>query len=204
MTPFILLFAAAAVGVEAGWEPLAEGGHEYTIQIEPSLLGRLQSGNDLQSEIPPQVNVKRFRITIGTGALARIDGPPGPPPPAPANDATDNAIAAPRERPGTSDAPGDAKRGPAVPAEFRANVGEAEPLNDQASKTDEPQPRTADKPRLDSSPPVDANQPWLPFLVAAALLACSLGANLYLGWIAWDARSRYRAVLARPRAAPSA
>jgi hypothetical protein len=50
---------------------------------------------------------------------------------------------------------------------------------------------------------VEEPRPWLPFSIAMTLLACSLGANIYLGWIAWDARGRYRETVAKLRAAPA-
>ena len=77
MNPLIILVAVAGMGIEAGWEPLPTGGHEYTVQIEPQLLDLLKRGNDeISSEVPPQINVRRYRITVGTGKLARVDGPP--------------------------------------------------------------------------------------------------------------------------------
>ena len=43
-----------------------------------------------------------------------------------------------------------------------------------------------------------ARPAWIAFVDRAwCCLCCSLGANIYLGWTAWDARSRYRATLAR-------
>jgi hypothetical protein len=55
-----------------------------------------------------------------------------------------------------------------------------------------------EKPALDSAPgATEPNRPWLPFSVAMVLLCCSLGGNLYLGWIAAEARKRYRQVAAK-------
>jgi hypothetical protein len=76
MNPIFILSAMAALGIEVGWEPLSEGGHEYTIQIEPQLLEVLRQGREIVSEVPPQLNVRRYRVTVGTQKLAQIDGEP--------------------------------------------------------------------------------------------------------------------------------
>jgi hypothetical protein len=64
MTTLVLLLAASSVGIEAGWKPLATGGHEYTVQIEPELVRLLETGNDLVSEVPPEIHVRSLRITV--------------------------------------------------------------------------------------------------------------------------------------------
>ncbi len=189
MNPLLILVAATAIGVEAGWEPLADGGHLYTIQIEPELVRTLQSGNDLVSEVPAQVHVRSFRITLGTGALARIDG------------ALPTEVA-----PAVDSGTGGALE---VPASFDESAGGARPLAESGPETGgEPQPRSAEKPQLDANPVpsggVEPTEPWVPLLVAVALLAASLGANLYLGWVAWDARGQYRNAVAKLRTAASA
>ncbi|MDA7977820.1 MAG: hypothetical protein MPJ50_03500 [Pirellulales bacterium] len=77
MNAIILLLAASTAGVDVGWQPLAGGGFEYIIQIEPEALESLKAGNDIISEIPPElVGVKRYRITVGTGPVPRIGTPP--------------------------------------------------------------------------------------------------------------------------------
>ena len=158
MTPIYALIAAAAVGVEAGWQPLADGGHQYTIQIEPSIVGMLEHGNDLVSEVPPQVNVRCFRIKIGTGAVARIDGPtarPKQPVDTPPGDSIDRAIAAPSKTRGGADAsPPQSKssNGPNVPAKFSDQAAGAEPLDVQPSGFDEPAKLTIPKSRVSIRP----------------------------------------------------
>ena len=42
-------------------------------------------------------------------------------------------------------------------------------------------------------PPEQPARPWLPLSFALFGLFASLGANVFLGWIAWDSRQRYRA-----------
>jgi hypothetical protein len=224
MTPLNLLIAATLVAIEAGWQPLPEGGHEYTIQIEPPSVSMLQNGNDLISEIPSNIDIRRLRITLGTGSLARIDGPPkssAPPsePSAPAGNPPEEAIAAPHAGPDLGDTPPPAEPTPAKsaaqPANFNEPAAGPKPLGDTAppdvapgaSAPGETAPgdatektHAAERPQLTGVPDA-ASEPWLPFVLATTLLACSLGANLYLGWIAWDARHRYRDALAKVRTA---
>ena len=76
MSPLPLLIALSSVGIDAGWEPLKDGGLEYTVQIEPQQLRMLRPGGELVSEIPPQSrDIRRIRITVGTEKLARTDLP---------------------------------------------------------------------------------------------------------------------------------
>ena len=103
MHSLIFLVAATTLGVDVGYQPLPEGGLEYIIQIEPQLLGTLKQGQDLESEIPAELNVRKFRITVGSGKLPqqleqrRPGTPPAKSPAAASNDATgvDAAAAAP-------------------------------------------------------------------------------------------------------------
>jgi hypothetical protein len=217
----MVFIAVSALGVEAGWQPLPGGGHAYTIQIEPSLLGQLQQGNDLVSEVPAHIHVRQLRVTLGTGALARIDEtsdsiePRGTEPRRPE---LDNALAAPGpdtpttqpaagEPPTTADAAA-AAPSPAVPAKFDAPDAAAQPLTDAAAAS-QPQPHSTERPQLDAGAAVPGaggqaeRPPWWPFLVAVGLLACSLAANLYLGWVARDARTRYREAVSKLRPATS-
>ena len=230
MTPLLILAAAAAVGVEVGWQPLPEGGHEYTIQIEPQLLNILKSGQDITSEVPPQLEVRRYRVTIGTERLAREDGVPAParrpvgdePPAAIAENRPSEGDDIPPATPGeptvaaesppqdthaptptvaetaqTSDdhTPDGAAPPGKLPAESATStrLGDTQP----AAHHEVIDAHSADKPAL------EPERPWTPFLVSGVLLCCSLGANLYLGWIAWEARNRYRQAVAKFRTAVS-
>ncbi|MHC4177288.1 MAG: hypothetical protein ACYSWU_07270, partial [Planctomycetota bacterium] len=99
----IACIAAVLLGIDAGWQPLPDGGMLYIIQIEPQLLETLSSGEPVQSDVPPYVkDVRAYRIMVGTGELPRqlppepIESPGGGrvshpriPPTAPADAATD-------------------------------------------------------------------------------------------------------------------
>jgi hypothetical protein len=277
MSPLLVLIATAtaAVGIEVGWEPLPDGGHEYSIQLEPDLCDLLRRGTDeITSEVPPNINVRRYRMFVGTGKLPKIDGPAQPPgapefppePPAhkpaastpatgqleppdnpaspegqrrtadhrgldfpapphqaaseqghaPGHLSTDGEHPAPLE-PASFAEPDETRHGKAADsgkhdgakADTTAHGGAKQDLgkhgadaqgadthgaNGSAAKGDEPKGNHTAS---------EEERPWLPFSIAVTLLACSLGGNVYLAWIAWEARGRCRETLARLRTAPA-
>jgi hypothetical protein len=78
MTPWIVLIATATVGVDQGWQPIAGGGYEYIIQIEPETLESIKNGRDLYFQMPLSLNgVRGYRITSGIEPLPH-DGEPLP------------------------------------------------------------------------------------------------------------------------------
>jgi hypothetical protein len=220
MNPILILAATATLGVEVGWQPLAEGGHEYTIQLEPQLLDVLKRGNDIVSEVPPQLDIRRYRVTVGTGRLARVDGQPphvAQPeqhaPKTPSDDTphaqADTAVAA-TGQPTPADPSADrgktstathaqqnADHGASPPAELPGEHADVKPLDAQPASHHEPaETHNTEKPAID-----EPQRPWLPFSIALVLLCCSLGGNVYLGMVAAEARKRYRQVAARLRGA---
>ncbi len=72
MTMTAILVALAALGVDSGYEPAADGKLEYIVQIEPQLVASLVQGQDITSELPRGLDVRHFRVTIGTGKLPRL------------------------------------------------------------------------------------------------------------------------------------
>jgi hypothetical protein len=231
MNPVFILSAVAALGIEAGWEPLPDGGHEYTIQIEPQLLDLLRDHQELFSEVPPQVHVRRYRITVGTQKLAQIDGTsPG----TPQHERPERTHPDPAENPFTSTAPEPvaadrsqdepepepltfSQRQPPVvqpPADHANHKANApgilpaistgsKPIGNRPAAHHEPDNVDANKPSL---PPAAAEpgRPWMPLSIAVVLLCCSLGANVYLGWIWLDARRGHREALSKIRPAGAA
>ncbi|HVA51610.1 MAG TPA: hypothetical protein VNH11_35040 [Pirellulales bacterium] len=77
MTGILVCLSAAALGVDYGWQPVAGGGIEYIIQIEPQMLDALKSGHDIFSDLPGSVRqVRSYRITVGTARLPHHGEPP--------------------------------------------------------------------------------------------------------------------------------
>ena len=185
MNSLFILITAAALGIEVGWDPLAEGGHEYTIQIEPSIVGMLEHGNDLVSEVLRQSACVASESRSAPARLCAsmvqrqdpkqpVDTPPG--------DSIDRAIAAPSKTRGGADAsPPQSKssNGPNVPAKFSDQAAGAEPLDVQPSGFDEPAKLdNTEKPRLDSATPGENRGRRL---IALVLLGCSLRPFISVG-----------------------
>ena len=120
----LICFAAAAMGIDVGWQRLPEGGMQYIIQLDPQTLDALRDGQPIQSDIPSDAGeIRSYRIVMGAG----MSKPPREAPPPPA---------------------------PVTPA------------------------------------PVEPAKPWLPLTLTLLGLFASLGANAFLGWIAWGFRRR--------------
>jgi hypothetical protein len=62
-------------------------------------------------------------------------------------------------------------------------------------RTETPPASPSDRPADEQVGSSDAPRPWLPMLLALVALCVSLGANVYLGWLAWQERARSRGLL---------
>lgn len=251
MTAALLIVAASTVGIEVGWQPLSDGGVEYIIQIEPDLLPLLAQDHDITSDVPADLDVRRYRITVGTGKVQRDKGrrsanrPPAlrpaeanaaksslwhprddsvdPAEPASASDRRDRSTdesdvpnAEPLDETAAADGARADSRPPTRPlfdlGEEPERLAAADQPAGKAVKSkyvepagDQP-PATKSKTRRgaadDAAPSVHREaespaRPWLPLVAALLALFLSLGVNLYLGWVAWDARREYRTLLAQ-------
>jgi hypothetical protein len=68
----LMCLAAAALGIDVGWQRLPEGGVQYLIQIGPETLESLKAGQAIESDIPPTVkDIRGYRITVGNKQLPR-------------------------------------------------------------------------------------------------------------------------------------
>ena len=77
MNGFSLLLAALTMGVDYGWQPASDGQMEYIVQIEPVTLIAMREGQEVVSQIDPQMrNARRFRIHVGTEMVPRRGNPP--------------------------------------------------------------------------------------------------------------------------------
>jgi hypothetical protein len=174
MYTVVICLATVVVGIDAGWQPLPEGGTEYLIQIEPHLLEGLRSGEldeVISSQIPPNVkNVRAFRISVGDGALPRLLPDPE------------------QERP------------LAEPAVFSTDPG-GKPIDTQQAAFEQKldaKPKDVDpEETVETSTPKKSedSRPWLVLMVTVCALAASLGGNVYLGMLTRDARCRCRSLL---------
>lgn len=131
MNSLAILVVTATLGVDYGWHHTPDGQLEYLIQLEPSLVRSLENGVDVTSEMMPEVrgNVRRFRISVGTGPLPR-------------ETIVQTSAQSPAQSP--SKKPGDTPTTP--PADPQAN---AKPWNRDGNIA---RPEFADNPRTGSAP----------------------------------------------------
>jgi hypothetical protein len=179
MHTFLLCVAAAVVGVEAGWQRLPAGGMQYIIQLDPQTLEILRAGEAIESDIPPSAGeIRSYRLIVGKKPLPR-ETPPLPP--------TAPKVPEPKA----------AERQSFSPAPHALTPDPGSRLLAEHTAAYEEQPHTA---AAAGPPPKAAAQvspdrptaPWLPLTFTLFGLFASLGANVFLGWIAWDARGRLR------------
>jgi hypothetical protein len=172
MFAILLYLAAAPRGFDVGWERSPDGGVEYTIQLDPATLDALRAGQPIASDIRPEAgSVRSFRISVGAEKLRRDAPPPSPP------KTTD---------PSKSFAP---KKLPADPG------GKPLPAN-AAGFTDAKQSPVAAPQKTAMGAAGEPPKPWTPLIVTLLGLFTSIGVNVFLGWVALDARRRVRAARA--------
>jgi hypothetical protein len=218
-----------ASAIDWGWQPMADGGREYIVQVEPQLTDIDAFRKEgFSSDIPPQLrDIRRIRIVVGSDPLpnqgeippAALQGPgvggqgpgdtvtaPVPPPPGALPDgvaAEPLKTARPSESPSGKVALADGHQ----PADTAANG--SDPTNNAAiPATSSAQPRSpSDGPVGDDAPPASTTtppRPWTTLLAVAGVLIVSLSANVFLGWVHWGARNQYRALVSQLRAQRSA
>ncbi len=171
MSGTVLAATVLALGISTGWEKLPDGGYQYIIQIEPEALDSLKSKKAIYSDILPSLRgIRSYEIRIGTDPLPH-DGTPPP------ESAVVNTMAPPKPlSPDPTGRPVGSQ--PEQTAVFLENApGESGP--------------TATAPAPDKEP----EKPWPVFMLVLAGLLGSVSGNLYLGWITWETRSRYRRLL---------
>lgn len=72
MTGLSLLLVAAATAADFGWQPQPDGNLEYVIQIAPSQVELLKSGQIVINDIPPDVRGGRsIVLKVGAGDVPR-------------------------------------------------------------------------------------------------------------------------------------
>ena len=177
MYTLMLCVATAAVGIDVGWERMPEGGMEYIIQLDPQTLEALRAGVDIRSEILPGAGeVRGYRIIVGGKKLPRET------PPTPKTMASKDAD---RKEPQ-----------PTAPHALTPDLSSKPLLERTAAYTESQRMAAAAKPQPKTTPEAQPEKPATPWLLTLLGLFASLGVNVYLGWIAWDARQRWKALRA--------
>ena len=177
----ILCIAAVVLGVEAGWQPMPDGGVQYLIQIEPHMLDSLRSGEAVESDIPPAVKeVRGYRITVGTETLPR-ELPPALAPEFDSASVPNTLPSNPTTRPIVEPAAA------IIELDANRNARRAASSPQPAWNPGDEQPNASQK----------EPKPWMPLMFTLFVLFASLGGNAYLLWIAIDFRARYRTVVLR-------
>lgn len=216
------LLAAAALGIDVGWEPLPDGGFEYIIQIEPQTLDSMKNGAAITSQLPRAVSGMRgYRVTVGNAALPHQGEAP---PTEQAN--TEPALSG----PAFGIPPGDASPPRAAAAATQGNVAPQPELAPEPNASNITRhtagflgkgmmqtsvtapPKTTDQepvqPAVANVPvaalktianATDKNDsfPLTPLVGTMLALCASVAANVFLGWNTVSLRSRYRALVAR-------
>ena len=186
MTAIAFFAAATLLGINVGWQPTPDGGVEYIIQIPPGRSSRFAPARRFKATSRPRCSAKCGPIG-SSSATRRCRG--SCPCIRPWNRRHWRRRKSPAER---------AAEAAAAPAPLPPNPA-SKPMIGQPAVFVEPAParkelaRGSKTRRGDSSP--SAAKPWLPLWLTAVALFASLGANVYLGWIAIDVRRRWRTLV---------
>lgn len=187
MYTLIVCLAATAVHADHddyGWQRMPDGEMQYIIQLDPQRLDALRDGRPIESDIPPGAgNVRSYRIVVGRDKLPHDKPAAEPTPRATSQPLSDGAkLTMPKLSP-PAEAPSSL---PLLTSEA------ARPLAERTTYMD-PKAIPETKSAAVNLPAAnEPEKPWLPLTLALLGLFASLGGNLYLGWIAWDA-TRFRA-----------
>lgn len=209
----IALAVACTMGIDVGWQPVEDGpGVEYILQLDAESLEVLQGGEMFVSDIPAQVrDIRRLQISFGTRKLPRklpkLISPPPPVAKTPGEpgrftpEEGSQPIVPPAESgtqlvAGAEPAPSKAKKGEPSKLLATESVSSLDALMNTkgTGKSDEGTSAKEPLPLVDGSA---EPRPWIPLVGAVLGLFGSLGANVFLGWLWFGERTRYRKALAR-------
>jgi hypothetical protein len=202
MSPTLTCLAMALVGVDLGYRPCTNGGTDFVIHVNPATLLALQPGEAIPIAVPRDAREMRlgaFTLTPENGKLAgevslASQLPPAAMPNVSANpmvQATATSASVPPREPAD-----DSRYGP--PAQPKSTAADGGPLlmsknsGVPASSADSKMVPLSQVPDGGNSPPTE--KAWLGMCLLVIGLTAS---NAYVGWLFWDARQRYRDLLAR-------
>lgn len=181
----VLFVAVAVMGIDAGWQPLPDGGTEYIIQIDSPTLEALKAGQPIGSDIHPDAReIKSYKIVIGTGKLPREN-----PVVKPAEKLLSNTDKQPPNNPApTQNSSPDQTSKQPQRLEFDQST---KPLSAQPANFIEMNEKaSADKKE-------EPAKPWLVLTGVSLAFFASLGGNIYLVWLFADLRRRYKTAISK-------
>jgi len=182
MNHFAAVVLVLTLGVDVGWQPLEDGELEYVVQIEPDLWELMRDGEEITSELPPDIRgVRRYRIKVGTEPLIRNMGERK-------TSETEEAMANSSHPPGLRHVL--AQRPPMQPGVLGKQKPGTPLANDQAeqqrgevnlaavSEEEKGENRAANGENVgESNEP--SGKPWFPFTLAVVMLMISASGNIY-------------------------
>lgn len=189
----LVLIAAAALAAEpqaqTGWEKLPGGGYRYIIQILPEDAQEVIDNYDIECEPPQRLDVRQVKVTVGKKTL------PQDPIDEPSSEREEKLASEPAGSQKPTESPWEnwQQEKSAEPKQLPDAKG-AQPAG-YAEPTDQHQAER--RPALGAADAAQADKPWLPLVLTGIGLLVSVGVNFYLGWLAYEARRRYRALLER-------
>lgn len=181
----ILCVAAVTLGVDYGYEPNENGGLDYIIRIDDHSLESLKKGRAVLSDFPKDLRgLQTIRFQIGGEKPPRIPLSPAqlallePPP-------VDTVAIETQPKELDTSPPG--KLMTAEPATYNNSV--------PSNNAPKPEPKSPDPKSPESISPEQAD-PEEPRLLLYCIIAGLAATLLYLSWVHFGMRSKYRALLA--------
>ncbi len=203
MHAIVLGATLSLIGIETGWRPLPGGGVEYTIQVNPREADILLREKGFSSDVPPHLrDVRVFQVKIGTDVLDQIDPPKQrasgtrPAEALPFGSGTQGQSGKRPWRMGNPTEPPPDATAKSKREIQRAAGEEGKGLSLFEKKPDDDKRGKGGKATAAEDESEPSGGSWWPLTLVLALLG-SFGGNLYLGWITWETRNRYRTLLHR-------
>lgn len=215
MHAVILGITWGLLGLDVGWRPLSGGGVEYIVQIAPHELEVFKQ-NGIEGDVPPQLrDIRVYRVVVGNDILPRQDPPkqtPASPKPSGSPSWPDTASNPPAQTKSAynpfaslsslvsrypfGQATSDSTKAVQPKESPRSKTAGLDRWSgDTQSKVERPASREPAKETKEL--PKETPKPWLPFTLVVLALFGSLGGNMYMGWITWETRARYHALVRR-------
>jgi hypothetical protein len=204
----VLGLTIGLLGVKVGWEVGPDRSVEYVIQLDADDLEQFRVERVIRSDVPSRMkNIRSYRIEYGMGLLPPRQDPLPKEEPTPRGSVGGAGCQpAATGRRGSAAIPWVYGRGAGLasaatpdflmrPEDKKAARQKSSPSAQGAGAEDKSGKQGPGGPQQ-----AKASPPWMPLAVTLAFCV-SLGGNLYLAWLMWETRRRYRRLVQRHRKA---